>query len=470
VVYPLIIVLAGLLLGGRATAIFTVLSVLAAVSVYYVEATGLADYPGEPTLAGEVVIVFVTFVLVGLLLRYAVRNLTAAVERARRNAGAQVEANRALEMTRASLEERVAERTTELERRARSLGVSAQVARDAAAAIGDPQALLAQVVELIGVRLGFYHVGIFLLDVTGERATLAAASSEGGQRMLARGYEVQIQQDASGSDPSTAIIGDVVRQGTPRTLLDVNLDVEFSYDPELLDTRSQVVLPLQARGEIIGVLDVRSTEPQAFGDEDVTVLQTLADQVAMAISNARLFREAQEALRAERQAYGEVTQEAWREMLRQQAGSLGVIRNDRGLALAGDLWRPRMQEVLQTGRVAIEETSLGIPIVVRDRVIGVIDATKPDGAAWTADEVEMVTVLAEQLNVALDGARLYQETQHQAAREQMIGDMAAQFTRALDLDALLQTAVRELGQLPNVAEVAVHIDVPEGDVDVPEES
>ncbi|MBN1583988.1 MAG: GAF domain-containing protein, partial [Anaerolineae bacterium] len=328
VIYPLFIVLAGLLLGGRGAVIFAAISVLAAGGVFYVEVSGLIDYPGAPATYGELIITVLVFALIGVLLRYAVRNLTDAIARARQNSRAQIEANRELEAIRASLEERVADRTSELERRARYLGLSAQVARDAAAVLDDPQALFTQVVNLIGQQLGFYHIAIFMLDATGERAVLAAASSEGGRRMLAREHQVRIEQDGG-------IVGEVVQQGVPRIVLDVNLDVEFHYEPELLDTRSQIALPLQARGQIIGVLDVQSTEPEAFSDEDVTVLQTLADQVAMAISNARLFQQAQQAVEAERQAYGQMTQEAWRKMLREQANQ-GVIRNDRGLSPVGD--------------------------------------------------------------------------------------------------------------------------------------
>ena len=84
-----------------------------------------------------------------------------------------------------------------------------------------------------------------------------------------------------------------------------------------------------------------------------------------------------------------------------------------------------------------------------------------DGILWTDDEVSLLETLVGRLGEALEAAQLYESAQQLAAREQMVGDMAAQFTSALDLDALLQTAVRELGQLPNVAEVSVHIDVAE---------
>jgi GAF domain-containing protein len=107
--------------------------------------------------------------------------------------------------------------------------------------------------------------------------------------------------------------------------------------------------------------------------------------------------------------------------------------------------------------MARDDVSLGIPIVVRGRAIGVIDAKKPDGAAWTADEVELMTNLAEQLNVALDSARLYQETQRRESEQRLIGEVTAEMRRTLDVDSMLQAAIREIGDALNLARVEVRM-------------
>jgi K+-sensing histidine kinase KdpD len=126
-VYALIVVLAGLLLGGRAAVLFTLVSSLAAVGAYYVEANGLLVVVDRPTSLADAIFVAVPLVLTGVLLRYAVRGMSDALERARTNEQAQLEANRELERLRASLEERVVDRTRELETRSRQWQAATEI-------------------------------------------------------------------------------------------------------------------------------------------------------------------------------------------------------------------------------------------------------------------------------------------------------------------------------------------------------
>jgi GAF domain-containing protein len=250
-------------------------------------------------------------------------------------------------------------------------------------------------------------------------------------------------------------------------------DAVFFDNPDLPDTRSEMALPLRARGEIIGALDVQSQEPEAFSEEDVAVLQTLADQVAMAISNARLFQQAQESLEAERRAYGELSREAWGEMVRTRPG-LGYRYEEGGVApLAG---HPTSQG--ERGRDGGEQRSepveelpeLALPVRVRGQVIGTINAHKPgDTGEWTAEEAALMETLTEQLSVALESARLYQDTQRRAAREQLSGEVTARMRETLDMDTVLQTAAREMREALNLAEAEVRmgIGLPSGEARPP---
>jgi putative methionine-R-sulfoxide reductase with GAF domain/HAMP domain-containing protein len=177
------------------------------------------------------------------------------------------------------LEFMVEERTAELadaskqmRRRATQLEASAEVAR-AIASVRDRDVLLSQVAELISERFGWYHVGIFLLDQSGEYAVLQAANSQGGQRMLQRGHRLKVGE--------MGIVGYVTQTGQPRIALDVGRDAIFFDNPELPATRSEMALPLEVGGRIIGALDVQSREATAYDEEDVALLRILADQVAM---------------------------------------------------------------------------------------------------------------------------------------------------------------------------------------------
>ncbi len=337
------------------------------------------------------------------------------------------------------LEQRVADRTRDLERRARYLEASAQVSRDAASVL-ELQQLLEQVVSLVSTYFGFYHAGIFLLDQDKEWAVLQAASSEGGQRMLARNHRLKVGE--------VGIVGYVTGRGEPRVALDVGEDAVYFDNPDMPETRSEMALPLRARGEIIGALDVQSTEPEAFSDEDVEVLQTLADQVAMAISNARLFEQAQEALEAERRAYGELSREAWAEALGRRPG-LGYTCDANGVAPVA---------VSTATRDDGDLPELIVPITMRGQMIGAVRAHKPDDAGeWSPGEVELMEMLTERLGVALESARLYQDTQRSAVRERLTGEITARMRETLDMDTVLKTAAQEVRQALGLPEVVVRL-------------
>ncbi len=341
-----------------------------------------------------------------------------------------------------SLEQRVTERTRDLERRTHYLEASAQVAHATAATL-DPQQLLEQVVSLISEYFGFYHAGIFLLDANREWAVLQAASSEGGQRMLARNHRLRVGR--------VGIVGYVTGRGEHRIALDVGEDAVYFDNPDMPETRSEMALPLRVRGEIIGALDVQSKEAEAFSEEDVSVLQTLADQVAMAISNARLFQQAQESLAAERRAYGIQSREAWGEMLR--------ARSTPGYRCDASGITPVTGRSTVYGSDAEDLPTVEIPVTVHGgQVIGAISARKPGNAGeWTTDEVSLLETLTEQLNVALESARLHQDTQRRATRERLIGDVTARIRETLDMETMLKTAAQEVRQALDLPEVVIRL-------------
>jgi GAF domain-containing protein len=227
-----------------------------------------------------------------------------------------------------------------------------------------------------------------------------------------------------------------------------------------------MALPLRARGAIIGVLDVQSNQPRAFGSEEAAVLQTLTDQVALAISNARLFEQVQASLDAERRLYSEVSTEAWRKLLSTQTG-LSFRRSKQGLDSTGDIWRPEMHVALKTGQTALDQeqpSTLATPIKVRDQVVGVIDARKRDGTGnWTPEQTAVIETLAEQLAVALESARLYQDTQRRAAQERLIGEVTTRIRESLDVETVLKTTASEMRQALDLDNLVIRLATPETD-------
>ncbi len=453
-----LVLMAALLFGRRESIIALILATLTIATFGWAYSTGRVVGAVDPQAVSVDLTWWVNSAIVMLMLgatltvaqNYLIPRLVGTLARSQTLA-------RELEAHQDMLEAQVAERTADLARRNTHLEAAAQIAREAAA-IQDVGHVLEETVRLISDRFGFYHAGIFLLDEAGEYAVLRAASSEGGQQMLAHGHRLQVGRQG--------IVGYVTGQGHPRIALDVGTDAVFFNNPDLPNTRSEMALPLRARGEIIGALDVQSTEPAAFSDEDVAVLQTLADQVAMAISNAGLFQQVQESLEAERRAYGTASRKAWGELFYTQP-NLGQRYDPQGILPIDGRWREEMKLAAQKGETVPGEAgplpTIATPIKVRGQVIGVLDAHKPDDAgAWTPEEIALLETLTDQLGIALESARLYQDAQRRAIRERMIGEVTAHMRETLDVDIVLQTAVRQIGEALGLHEVTIRL---ETDVD-----
>jgi GAF domain-containing protein len=364
----------------------------------------------------------------------------------------------------AGLEQKVADRTRELQKHATQLEAAAEVVRETVA-IHDIDQLLDETVYLIPEQFGFYHAGVFLLDDVKKYAVLKAASSEGGRRMLERGHKLEVGQ--------VGIVGYVAGSGEPRIALDVGEDAVYFDNPDMPETRSEMALPLKVSGEIIGVLDVQSTEAEAFTDEDVAVLQAMADQVALAIENAHLVSELERTVRELEIAQGHYVEEAWQIIAQDTTRAPGYRYRHSGLETVVDQPAEAIQ-ALQEGRPVItaepsegddqdSRAGLAVPIKLRDQTMGVLNLRLESEP--TSEDVEMIEDIASRLALALENVRLLEESQRRAVREQTLGRVTARFTRSLDIDTVLQTAVQELGQLLEMDEVSVYVENPKEDAD-----
>jgi GAF domain-containing protein len=195
----------------------------------------------------------------------------------------------------------------------------------------------------------------------------------------------------------------------------------------------------------------------------------MADQVAVALENARLFAESQAALEAAGRAYGELSREAWIDLL-QTRPDMGYRSAERGIITVDESWRPEMLQALQEKKIVRGDGAdgeakvpLAVPIKVRGEVIGVLDTYKPaDEGGWTEEEVALLETLTDQLGEALEGARLYHDTQRRAAREQLIGYIVNRMRSAVDMDALMQTTIREVATALGATSAFVQLGVGAG--------
>lgn len=338
-----------------------------------------------------------------------------------------------LSKDRNELEQRIDDRTTGLVKRTDQLRAASYIARQTAEA-ENLEDLLETVVKLVTDQFGFYHAGIFLINETGDEAILQAASSDGGKRMIEKGHSLKVG--------SQGIVGYVAAQKRSHIALDVGTDAVFFNNPDLPRTRSEMALPLTVHNRILGILDIQSDQPQAFNTDDTDVLQTLADQVAVAIENARLLDEAQAALLQIEALTAVRTREAWGQVLKQ--GGYSYTFTPLGLR-AGNASNHQ------------DDKALKIPITLRGQKIGTITLSKKDETPWNKIDEELVNEVAYQAGLAVDNIRLLEDATQRARQEQTVGELAARFSQSLDIDSLLQTAARELGQVPEVAEISVFI-------------
>ena len=342
-----------------------------------------------------------------------------------------------------NLEKRVEQRTAELgqrtveleritlesEKRADELQTIAEVAGYISTE-KDLENLLPLITKTVSERFGYYHIGIFLLNENGKFAVLRAANSPGGQRMLERQHKLEVGQ--------VGIVGNVTSTGNPRIALDTGADAVFFNNPDLPETHSEMALPLIARGAIIGALDVQSTIPNAFSDADISVLGLLADQIAIAIDNVRLLEETQNALKESQSVFREYLADAWQK--KSTSEILGYHQTLRGGQL---ITGKAIKEI--DNPVNSEKNTLAIPIRLRDQVIGTLNIRpNNDGRTWSADEVSIVQAVTERLGLALDNARLFEETSSRASREHIVSDITAKIRSTNDPQEMIKTAVEEL--------------------------
>jgi GAF domain-containing protein/HAMP domain-containing protein len=364
-----------------------------------------------------------------------------------------------------TLEQRVAERTKALEHQSVYLQASAEVGR-AASSILEVDRLITQVVELIRERFDLYYVGLFSLDEAGEWAILRAGTGEAGRAMLSRGHRLQV---GGGS-----MIGWSVANAQARVALEAGADAVRLATAELPDTRSEAALPLRSRGRVLGALTVQSTQPGVFNQDAVAALQIMADQVAVALDNANLFAQSQAALEAVNRASAQLSRQAWADLLKGRA-DLGYRSTKYGVTDAGDIWRPEMEQAFEETRTVQAGGSangpilpLAVPIKVRGQTIGVVDTHKSSEAGdWTPEEVALLESLAEQLGVALESARLYQDTQQRATRERMIGEIASRMRESLDMETVLRTTADEIYQALGLEEVTIRLVSDDGNPSTP---
>jgi len=349
-----------------------------------------------------------------------------------------------------TLEQRVDDRTKELQQQALQLQAAVEVGK-AAASLRNLDDLLSQATELISRQFGYYHAGIFLLDSQGEYAVLRAANSEGGAKMLAREHKLKVGE--------TGIVGYVTATGEARIALDVGQDAIYFDNPDMPNTRSEMALPLAAGGRILGALDIQSTEGEAFKERDIASLQVLADQIAIAIENARLFEQNRDALIRVQRAYGEQSQLGWQELIHKQK-DFGYRSAQDGNIYQVDSEPAETLKVVMKEKEALltdDQLTVNIPILVRGQAIGAMRLVKPEnGRAWNEQELTLAETLTAELSKAMDSARLFDETRQQADRERVVGEISDRMRETMNVESVVRQAADEFYKLLDLDNITIN--------------
>jgi PAS domain S-box-containing protein len=327
----------------------------------------------------------------------------------------------------------------------------------------DVNELLPFVVNVIQQRFNLYYVGLFLVNETYQSAVLRAATGEIGRNMLERGYQLPIDD--------RSMIGWCIGHETARIALDVGDDAIRFSNPDLPETHSELALPLISRGQVLGAMSTQSTETAAFNPQDITVLQTMADQVATAIANAQLLeqahaasQQAEERLREVQfmQAVGQAVSSTLDlatvvnvifQTLEQDMGfthaalaildkpseTITIVRASgtaiglQGLTrtiehLQGDIlldilqkgetevidgWDNRLDREIweREGHAALVRAF--VPLRLRGEPVGILEVGywRADRAQITSDEVRLLSGIADQMAIAVGNARLLEQAQ-----------------------------------------------------------
>lgn len=360
-----------------------------------------------------------------------------------------------LEVERQGLEATIDQRTQDLNRRATQLEAASRVAAGIST-FDDVNSLVNDTIEMIRKQFGFYHAGLFLVDETREYAVLKAATGEAGQRMLERNHRLRIGEEG--------IVGFAVERNEPRIAMDVGDDSVHFKNPDLPDTHSELALPLRSGGRVIGALDVQSDQESAFGEDDVRVLTTIADQLAMAIDKVNLLSQLKTSLAEVEASYQQYTRKAWHAHLRSAKRNYAFRYHRQHIEVIEDGY-VSVEDALRANRAVITtqeaadhhpQTLVAVPISLRGEPLGVLNL-RFDASYVPQDTVDLLENTANRLALALENARLLEELQQRAERERQIGSIVSKVRSRADIDSILRTTAEELGRSLGVAEVLVQL-------------
>ncbi len=318
----------------------------------------------------------------------------------------------------------------------------------------DLQTLMNQVVDLIVQRFpNIYHAQIFLTDSDSHYAVLRASTGAPGRQLLQAGHRLAVG--------SMSVIGQVTQVGAEVVARDTTDSHVHKRNEFLPDTLAELAIPLKlSDNRVIGALDVQSKESDSFSQDEIEILRMMADQITVAIENARLYQESLRNLEEIERNRRATTLQAWREYMKQERTR--TKESESGMRPANQVSPQLRQQAMTSGKSVVGTVTdrrtipIVVPIRLGDQVLGVVQWELPQ-ENFDQGRILLAEELTNRLALSLDNTRLFQESQRATDRERLVNEIAARLTNQTDIDQILQTAVREVGQALRSPQVSIRL-------------
>lgn len=461
--YGIVVLIVNVILGskGKFYALLLAYISLAIVTIADISGVGAQPELAQLTNWGTFFIDAVLITLVSLVLNTLQTLLNQTFEEVEVALTTQQQANQELEDIKNHLEEQVQERTQSLEatlkeleaknraeqRRLQLYQGAANIARHIAAASQSQEDIYNEITHLVSSIFDYEHVGLFLSDQNQENLRLVAANSPGGKKLLAQHHHLRFGESLVGNAAMQSQL-QIIRSTAEQAIPEDNIC--------LPDTQAEAALPLVVGEEVVGVLDLQSQQANAFGDEEIIVLEILADEIAVAIATRKLFENLQKRLQELQLVYREQTRESWQKLPKR-------------LRVYGYLHRPgKLERLTQPAPLALpaedgavaqstpEEITITTPIKFRGETLAALQVKTSSRSAAEAEAYrETLQAIAERIALAIENARLYEETSRRAQREHIVARIIANLRGSNDPDEMLSAAMQELKQALSARDIRI---------------
>ncbi|MBI5081100.1 MAG: GAF domain-containing protein, partial [Chloroflexi bacterium] len=389
----------------------------------------------------------------------------------------------------------------QVQRRADQLLAAAEVSR-ASISIINPDELMIKAAELIRERFNLYYIAVFLVDK--GWAVLRYATGSAGEELLKRKHRLEVG--------GNSMVGTAISRRQARIALDADSEAVRFVNPFLPETHSEMALPLIVGDDVLGALDAQSTKYNAFSESDIIVLQTMADQIAIALENANLINETQirfneiatlnqisQAVTAQtdlRTLLDTVCQEIIRitnvtnvyfalydepskmfeiPYMYEEGQVYTIPPNPLGRGLTGIIIQTRKpllinneQDASKLGAIVggtniVAQSYLGVPMIAGQDVVGVLaiqDLNQPE--RFNESQRRFLETISAQIAIAIQNTRLFEQTKTRADELAAINRIASAANSALDAPTLLKAVVGELASIFNATQSDIALRDPSG--------